>query len=642
MKKLSIFAAGLVALLGATSCSSEDPASNIDSSNEANVSISLQLPSGLASRTYGDGTTATSLSYAVYDVTESEAGTEVYKEDDNVTFAGLKTEKSFKLVNGRTYTFVFWADCGSTSPYTFDGKNIKVDYENVAGNDENRDAFFAVEANVKVTGNFAKEVQLKRPFAQINLGSDDLKEKVVTDLYGTNCENLRTKLTVKVPSNLNLMDGSVDEQSAWTEVAFAEAALPTGEAFPVEHPEENASYDYISMNYLLMPTSKATVDVKYEISNASNSAAAPKELVITNVPVQRNYRTNIFGSLLTVEGLFNIVIKPDFEDESHNVPMLAIQAEDFTSTTLDPDMAYKVIGEVDEEGNPTTTINITPENQKTYQAAAFEFENVVIDATAPVLLNAENVSFDNVKITGVKEGDENPTVKIDNVETVAINNVTIDREKSYNGFEIGLNSKTTAKDITVTNLKWSNASHNAVCVYSMEDGSTITIEDSEFDCSKGGVPLRLSNTSYAKNVTVNLKNIKVIGWTNGNKNRCDDVIVWIQDHHTFRKASDDNKLTEGNYFETLNPFGTFTINLENITYDNQKVTDTNEVWTKTFTGNTAKIAGMAVNNIGSKSVDETNWKAEEHVITKDNAIVLPGCGMDLVTNAEFLPTVNIK
>ncbi len=321
MKKLSVFAAGLVALLCATSCSDDDRLGGVDDGNEANVSFTLELPKGLASRAFGDGSTATSLSYAVYDVTgatDPSAWTEVYKKDDDGTFDGLKTTKSFKLVNGRTYTFVFWADNGSTSHYTFDGKNVSVNYDNLQNNEEGRDAFYAVKKNITVTGSFTENVELTRPFAQLNLGTDDLTEKVVTDIYGANCANLNTKLTVKVPNALNLIDGTVAEQSAWTEVTFGPNGIPTGETFPVEHPEKpTKSYGYLSMNYLLMPEDKSLVDVTYEFYNGTSTEVA-KTINLTNVPVQRNYRTNIFGSLLTSEGIFNIIIKPGFDDPDYS------------------------------------------------------------------------------------------------------------------------------------------------------------------------------------------------------------------------------------------------------------------------------------------------------------------------------------
>ena len=40
-------------------------------------------------------------------------------------------------------------------------------------------------------------------------------------------------------------------------------------------------------------------------------------LKVENVPVQWNYRTNIYGSLLTATGNFNVTIVPDY-DGSHN------------------------------------------------------------------------------------------------------------------------------------------------------------------------------------------------------------------------------------------------------------------------------------------------------------------------------------
>ena len=95
-----------------------------------------------------------------------------------------KTTVSFQLVKDQTYNFVFWAQTPESGYYTIsntDGlKTITADYTtHKDANDENRDAFFAVET-LTVSGSVAKEVKLTRPFAQINIATaaDNARQRV--------------------------------------------------------------------------------------------------------------------------------------------------------------------------------------------------------------------------------------------------------------------------------------------------------------------------------------------------------------------------------------------------------------------------------------------------------------------------------
>ena len=69
----------------------------------------------------------------------------------------------------------FWAQNSATSAYVLDDDmNLTIDYTNSANNDENRDAFFKT-VEFTVTGSTSIDVELKRPFAQINVGVTKMK-----------------------------------------------------------------------------------------------------------------------------------------------------------------------------------------------------------------------------------------------------------------------------------------------------------------------------------------------------------------------------------------------------------------------------------------------------------------------------------
>ena len=97
-----------------TACS--DEAVNAPVEGESLVTITTQLPADLGTRTFGDGMTATNLTYAVY---EKDSQTPLIVSKDQVTFSGLTATVNLRLANGKSYDLVFWADAAG-SPYTFD------------------------------------------------------------------------------------------------------------------------------------------------------------------------------------------------------------------------------------------------------------------------------------------------------------------------------------------------------------------------------------------------------------------------------------------------------------------------------------------------------------------------------------------
>ena len=311
--KLAIFAL----LLSTASCADEQFAGDV-TGGETTVTFNAQLPAGLQTRAAGDGLTATTLSYAVYEQGET---TPVITSEDEVKFVNGQATLSLKLAKGKTYDFLFWADAygkGDTkNPYTvdFDTKTLTVNYENALSNDESRDAFFGTE-KVAVKGAVSENITLKRPFAQLNIGTNDMEEAKAS---GLNTEALRSSVTVSgIFSSMNLMSGEVFNRVE--DVTFGLNAIPK-ETFKVG----GKTFDYLALNYLLVSGEKGLVNCKFSYTDGATTDT--KTMTIDNVPVQRNYRTNIFGSLLTGSVDFDITIDPDFNTPDNNYQELLLAAQ---------------------------------------------------------------------------------------------------------------------------------------------------------------------------------------------------------------------------------------------------------------------------------------------------------------------------
>ena len=293
MKKRILIGMMAAAMVLAPSCQNDlDLAQN--AGEAAVVTFSVGTPE-IATRSFSDGQTATVLQYAVYDAEGNEL------KDLTVTDAEIhgSTTVNLQLTTGNTYSVIFWA-AAENAPYTVDlnAKTMTVDYTNAVSNDENRDAFYKYHT-FTVSGAQTETIELKRPFAQLNVGTNDFtasKKAGYAPAY--------SYVKVPVSTVLNLVDGTVD---AAAEVEFALAAIPAGETFPV------SGYEYISMNYLLVAADKEVVDVTFGYSE--NAQTVEKTRTVGSVPVQRNHRTNIYGQLLTSDVDVNVEIEPDYDED---------------------------------------------------------------------------------------------------------------------------------------------------------------------------------------------------------------------------------------------------------------------------------------------------------------------------------------
>ena len=256
------------AMLCATSCVKDLATEN--AGETSTVTFSVATPE-IATRAYSDGTTATELQYAVYDADGNYLQDLTGSKEINIS-----TTVELKLTTGNTYSVAFWAD-SQAAPYNVDftTKSVSVDYAGVKSNDENLDAFYAWYT-FTVTGAQTETVELKRPFAQLNIGTADYDASESAGYVPT----ISTVTVSNVYSTLNFATGAVDGA---TDMTFAENAIPAGEVFPV------AGYEYLAMNYLLVAADKAqTIDGAGHTLKVTGAGATWDCAIYTNGGIIRN------------------------------------------------------------------------------------------------------------------------------------------------------------------------------------------------------------------------------------------------------------------------------------------------------------------------------------------------------------------
>lgn len=339
MKKILVYAA-MASMLMAASCQKDVTPSAEQTGDVVKATLTIEVSGMPGTKAVtsddqtkiGDGRAADNLVFAVFD----EAGKELEdlrqgdwtKNQAVIKFTDEDQPKAtvtVNLVRGKVYTFVCWAQNQEAGCYDFTNmKEIGISYKNYnASNNDLRDAFYACVQTEKVTEDFSQTVTLNRPFAQINVGTTDFDAALKA---GLEVDNLYTTMTVENAAiALDTFTGKAKGSDKVT-FTYAHAVAPDYEleinkSLVQNEPQFEIAdkYGWLSMNYILVANgsdngeASALAKVSFEVREGEDVVLTSYE--VDNVPVQRNYRTNIVGGLLTAEGEINIIIDPIFNGE---------------------------------------------------------------------------------------------------------------------------------------------------------------------------------------------------------------------------------------------------------------------------------------------------------------------------------------
>ena len=324
MKQILALSAAAM-LLGVVSCSQEDIAGP---QGDGNVTFTVTIPEKMGTRSFADGLTANDLQMAVYDAeTGSLVMTPADQKFSEAASGSLTTTVSLNLASGRSYKIAFFAQNKEGGAYTFntDSKTITVNYGAMATtyNTDAFDCFYTLYETGEITGAINHVVTLKRPVAQVNWGTADLAEPVVVDpnAYGADAANLVSEVSTKAYTTFDMFSGDVTGESE--EVTLPYLARPADEEnFPVQ----SDKYAYVSMQYLLVPAASSVIDITLKTANSTTAVKPLSTVAVTNVPVQANYRTNIYGALLTNPNYFTVTKDENWND-SYDFPVVPVEVK---------------------------------------------------------------------------------------------------------------------------------------------------------------------------------------------------------------------------------------------------------------------------------------------------------------------------
>ena len=494
-------------IMFATSCSNEV---QIHPEEYAEVSISLGIEELASARSISDGQSADKLIYAVFDAEGKRIqGLEQVTETD-VTFP---TTKTITLAKGQTYKVAFWAQDADCNAYIVsDDMNVSINYEGAKNNDETRDAFFSTTKPFTVNGSTYLDVELKRPFAQINVGVDAADWNAA---IATGVEITESNVTIQnAATTIDLLTGKV---SGSKQVNYTTAAIPK----EVLQTKTHGDYKWLSMSYILVNDGENSTDgngpstltsLAYTFTAGTGESIVFSE-GLNGVPVQRNYRTNILGQILTSDIDFNISIYPIFDGET-NYPETLLQQLEFAATF---------------GGEVVLTENVT--------------------LTEPLKVASDmKLNLNGHTIKGGKE--DSPAMTGTDIAAITVDNganLVISGEGTIEGTEYGVYVKNGIVSIKGGDIK---AGTSAVQVYN----GTANIEGGNFSATK-------TNTYVINCIDANWKNgtakINITGGTfkdfNPGANEAEGAGTdFVPEGYSSLPDGDWFKVVEGNYFVVEN------------------------------------------------------------------------------------------
>lgn len=321
-------------MLFATSCS-QDELVNESAGDFVSATFNIGTADGIGSRaTIGNGTKADKVVCAVFD----EKGEEMDDLRQTLSISGKTAKYSIRLAKGQDYRVAFFAYNEAAAAYDVtDMKNIAVKADQKS-NVEDRDAFTAYVDVAATVNAIEEDVTLKRPFAQLNLGVD-ATEWADAVKAGVTVSKSYIKVS-NVYNAFSAYDNAVVATAQEMEMEFDMNKIPT-EELEVDldrdgNIEEGEYFKYLALNYLLVGNNgaeKSLTDVEFVWETEDGKTNNPTSSFI-NIPVQRNYRTNIIGKLLTSPADFNIFIDERFDNSTKDDYIVEEGGENGEVTTV--------------------------------------------------------------------------------------------------------------------------------------------------------------------------------------------------------------------------------------------------------------------------------------------------------------------
>lgn len=217
------------------------------------------------------------------------------------------------LVKGQIYSYAFWAQSKGTGYYdTSDLRAVKMNTDKVKANDPKMDAFYWFREGETASKSYSNHIKLYRALAQINFGAKALDRSDA--LQAT-----KSSVTLsKVPDIFHPFWKTSETSEGKGEITYAKNVVVSDEKLVIGDEPDKTEYDYWATAYVF--ANKENDNILIDASaTITLSNGRTTNITVPNAPIQVNYRTNILGDLLNVEGVWNITIDEKFEKNGDKI-----------------------------------------------------------------------------------------------------------------------------------------------------------------------------------------------------------------------------------------------------------------------------------------------------------------------------------
>lgn len=217
-----------------------------------------------------------------------------------------KATVKVNLVKGQRYSYAFWAQSKGTGYYdTSDLRAVKMNTDKVKANDPKMDAFYGFKEGETASKSYSGHITLYRALAQINFGAKALDR---SDALQATASSVTLS---KVPDIFHPFWKTSETSEGKGEITYANNVVVSDEKLAIGDKTNKTEYDYLATVYVL--ADKADPMLIDASATITLSNGRTTKVAVPNAPIQVNYRTNILGDLLNVDGVWNITVDEEFK-----------------------------------------------------------------------------------------------------------------------------------------------------------------------------------------------------------------------------------------------------------------------------------------------------------------------------------------
>lgn len=530
MKKLFYCVAAFATVFFAGSCQRE----NLEPvAGNGQVTFTVEAPAALQTRAIADGLNVNELIYEVWLTNDNEPAQKLYQATTTMKVEGTQNRATLTLdlVNDQKFTVLFWAQVANTGAYnTDDLKAVSYAKTEYSANDESLAAFYGVAyvddcQHVSASGdNVSSEVTLRRPFAQLNIGTLTQEKPYKIEVINSSV----TVTGVNTEFNVATGDASAEAQSPMT---FAMAAAPSD---PSTLTVNDKPYRYAGMNYLF---ESDNVEVEYNIETSLNGSTTLSTVTntISEVPLKENYRTNIIGNLLTSEVDYEIVVEAGFYIPAEDIEVVTVSSAVELTEAIEAAATDGTETNIKLEDDINLNDLLTRSTESAAKLTISATKNVVLHLNGKTLYGTSNVTGKNFEMIDVRG---NLTVA-DGTVTAEFLGENMGWGASTNVFNITAGGVLNLNNVTVKNLGGSDMAF--VAHLNNWGDATLNVENSTLESPY--IAVRVFNSGPQMNY-VTIKNSTLKG----------KYCFWV---HNYKKAGDATGDDSTLAFDIFNGTNTF-------------------------------------------------------------------------------------